>query len=119
MKLKNTSVRSVAVRFVCLFAFNFVTWSQTTAPAPARSAEQRFSEAKQALGSGKLKQGLDLLKELENEGHKLQGLSFQLGTAHYKAGEYSQATPYLRQAIEEEPANKEAVQLLGLSLFRI
>jgi tetratricopeptide (TPR) repeat protein len=119
MRLKNTRFKSRALGLACLFVFNFAVWSQTTVPASARSAEQRFSAAKQALESGKVKHALDLLKGLENEGNKLQGLSFQLGTAYYKAGEYSQATPYLRRATEEEPANKEAVQLLGLSLFRI
>jgi tetratricopeptide (TPR) repeat protein len=112
------SFNSILITYVALLSSFCWTEQRPAAPTP-QPASQRLAQAKQLLEAGKIKESLGLLKQLETEGATVAGLSFQLGAAHYKAGEHGQAAPYLRRALTEEPANKEAVQLLGLSLFRI
>ena len=105
---------------LCLFGLSHIVRAQTAAkPRVTAGPEARFLEAKQLLNAGKIQEGIAILKALDSEGQRLQGLSAQLGTAYYRAGEHNQAAPYLRRAMEEDPANKEVVQLLGLSLFRL
>jgi tetratricopeptide (TPR) repeat protein len=111
------SLKSILLAGALLSSYG---WAQQKPAVPApKNAGQRLAQAEQLLQAGKTAESLALLKQLETEGGKVTGLSFQLGAAYYKAGEHSQAVPYLRSAMAEEPTNKEAVQLLGLSLFRI
>ena len=44
-------------------------------------------------------------------------LSRELGTAYYQKGDYIKAVDSFKQALIEEPGNKEATQLLGLSYY--
>ena len=44
-------------------------------------------------------------------------MSHELGTVYYKKGDYLKAADYLKQAVAEDPNDKEAVQLLGLSYY--
>ena len=48
---------------------------------------------------------------------KPAGLSHELGTAYYKKGDYMKAADNLKQALADDPNDKEAVQLLGLSYY--
>jgi tetratricopeptide (TPR) repeat protein len=47
----------------------------------------------------------------------MKGLSFELGTAYYKKADYIKAIDPLKRAVAEDPENKEAIQLLGLSYY--
>jgi len=47
----------------------------------------------------------------------LKGLSSELGTAYYQKGDYIKAIGELKKALAEDPENKEAIQLLGLSYY--
>src|SRR5207248_9487936 len=41
----------------------------------------------------------------------------ELGTAYYKKGDYTKAVQSLKAAVKEDPQDKEATQLLGLSYY--
>jgi tetratricopeptide (TPR) repeat protein len=116
MSSSSSWLKSLIVAYLCLSGS---VWAQPAAKDLPRTPEQRLNEAKQLLDAGQVKDGLARLKALETEGRKPAGLSAQIGIGYYKAEAYNQAAPYLRRAIEEAPDNKEAIQLLGLSLFRI
>ena len=47
-----------------------------------------------------------------------KGLRLELGTAYYKKSDFPNAIEYLKKASGRRPANREAVQLLGMSYYR-
>jgi tetratricopeptide (TPR) repeat protein len=47
----------------------------------------------------------------------MKGLSFELGTAYYQKADYIKAIDPLKRTLAEDPENKEAIQLLGLSYY--
>src|SRR6266852_4464397 len=57
------------------------------------------------------------LSDLAAKRPGLKGLSFELGTAFYQKGDYIKAIDSLKKALVEDPENKEAIQLLGLSYY--
>src|SRR5882672_7419456 len=73
--------------------------------------------ARQLLDHGKIDEGMVVLKELSARQPGLKGLAHAWGVAYYKKSNYSQAVPYLQEALKESPNDKEAVQLLGLSYY--
>ena len=46
-----------------------------------------------------------------------KGLSHELGIAYYRKGDYVHAIESLKQALQSDPADNEATQLLGLSYY--
>ncbi len=57
------------------------------------------------------------LQPLAARSPKPAGVSHELGTVYYKKGDYLKAADSLKQAVAEDPNDKEAVQLLGLSYY--
>jgi len=111
-------------------AFLFLTycafaWSQTQSlpsmpePGPARQSASapEFAEARLLMEQGKYDEAVSQLKELEAKNPGLKGLSHELGAAYYKKGEYLKAAEHLKQALQEDSSDNEAVQLLGLSYY--
>jgi tetratricopeptide (TPR) repeat protein len=47
----------------------------------------------------------------------MKGLAHELGVAYYRSGDYLKAMSFLKQAISQDPGDKEAVQLLGLTNY--
>lgn len=54
---------------------------------------------------------------MESHSPSAKGLALELGTAYYKKSDYANAIQYLKRANAENPADREAVQLLGMSYF--
>lgn len=84
------------------------------APSPQTPAS-KFDAARRLMQEGKYDEALSQLQALGTQNPKLAGLSHEMGAACYKKGDYLKATGYLKQALEENPKDSEAVQLLGLS----
>jgi tetratricopeptide (TPR) repeat protein len=57
------------------------------------------------------------LQNMATQPPKPAGLSHELGVAYYKKGEYLEAADSFKQALVEDPNDKEAVQLLGISYY--
>jgi tetratricopeptide (TPR) repeat protein len=87
--------------------------SQNAADAQAA----QFNEARRLLQVGRFDEALSVLHELEQKQPGLKGLSHELGAAYYRKGDYANAIASLKKAIEENGADSEAVQLLGLSYY--
>ena len=122
---KRVSLAFLALRLLIALALSPMCWSQSP-PPPASpnqkevaSAQQELATAKSLSDSGKVDEALVILRKLENANSELPGLNGELGKALYRKEEYGQAVPYFRHAIDENSSDKESVQLLGLSLFRI
>jgi tetratricopeptide (TPR) repeat protein len=85
-----------------------------TQPAPSASD---FAEVRQLSGSGRYDDALAKLRELQAKDASVKGLDREFGTVYYKKGDYLQAISSLKKAIEVDPSDNEAVQLLGLSNY--
>ena len=88
-------------------------------PTPAANQDDSavLAHARQLLDQGKTDEGIALLKELSARQPDLKGLAHEWGVAYYKKSEFSQAAPFLLKALDQNPDDKEAIQLLGLSYF--
>ena len=89
------------------------------AQVEAPSASLDLTQAKQLLEQGKVSDAIDALRQLQQTAPQIKGLQHLLGVAYYRQGDYVQAAPALARAIEQDPDDREAVQLRGLSLFHL
>jgi tetratricopeptide (TPR) repeat protein len=116
------------IRFTILTCFSGVfIIAQTPAPKPAPSSSAQaqptadtnadFAEARRLAQQGKYDQAIDKLQALAAKTPPPAGVSHELGLAYYKKTDYLKAAEYLKQATAENPNDKEAVQLLGLSYY--
>jgi tetratricopeptide (TPR) repeat protein len=79
--------------------------------------DSELSRAQLLIRQGKYDDALAELQELAAKKPYLKGVFHELGTAYYKKGDYAKAIDYLKKAIQEDQADNEAVQLLGLSYY--
>jgi tetratricopeptide (TPR) repeat protein len=86
--------------------------SQASSPAPSE-----FAEAQKLMQQGKVDEAIAELQTLEAHEPAAHGLALEMGTAYYKKSDFPKAIEYLRKATSADPANGEAMQLLGLSYY--
>lgn len=96
-------------------------------PSPEKPATQAaqsstaqpadFADAQKLMQQGKLDDAIAALQAIESSAPATKGLAFELGTAYYKKSDFPKAIDYLKKATAEDPANSEAIQLLGLSYY--
>ncbi|HZD31791.1 MAG TPA: tetratricopeptide repeat protein [Candidatus Angelobacter sp.] len=85
--------------------------SQTATPA------SEFTQANRLAQQGKYDDAIALLEGMAAQTPKPAGLSHEIGSTYYKKGDYLKAADALKKAVAEDPKDKEAVQLLGLSYY--
>ena len=109
-----------------LFLFSTLSPAQTPAqPAPPSAPQitkpgvptSDFAAARKLSQQGKYDEAIALLQPMAGLTPKPAGLSHELGTVYYKKGDYLKAAESLKQSVAEDPNDKEAVQLLGLSYY--
>src|SRR5450755_4493710 len=125
------AVRPFFVFRLVLFAIFLLTFSlmglaqQTalnevpSAPVPQASsvASSDFAEARKLTQQGKVDDAIAELQALEARDPAAKGLALEMGTAYYKKSDFPKAIEYLKKATVADPANGEAMQLLGLSYY--
>jgi tetratricopeptide (TPR) repeat protein len=88
------------------------------ATSTAAGGEQGgFADARRLSQIGKYDEAIAQLLELQGKNPVLPGLQRELGVAYYKKADYANAAKYLAGALEENPPDQEATQLLGLSYY--
>ena len=89
------------------------------APKPKQtlSPESALSEARHLSQEGKFDKAIAQLEALAANEPDLKGLSHELGVVYYKKADYLKAVASLKKALEEDPGDNEAVQLMGLSYY--
>ena len=96
--------------------------SSSTASRPSQSLQSESANpdvavVRKLLQQGKYDDAIAELQDIKIKNPRLRWLSRELGAANYAKGDYVKATEFLRQAIEEDPNDNEAIQLLGLSYY--
>ena len=84
---------------------------------PSRASAVSFEEVHRLTELGKFDEALAALAEVAKADPQAKDLSHEFGVTYYRKGDYLNATTYLKRAAEENPADGEAVQLTGLSLY--
>ena len=97
---------------VALLVTNAALAQQPTKP-------QQLPEIQQLLSRGQLKEAEAKLTELSTQHPEPPGTERLLGTIHYQRSEFAAADTTLARAIAQDPADLEAVQLRGVSLYRM
>jgi len=92
------------------------------APSPpavqaSSSTPAEFAEARKLMQQGKVDEAIAELQPIESRDPATKGLTLEMGTAYYKKSDYPKAIEYLKKATAADPANSEAIQLLGLSYY--
>jgi len=89
------------------------------APGPqapsSTSSSPEFAEARKLMQQGKVDEAIAQLQALETRDPNEKGLALEIGAAYYKKSDFPKAIEYLKKATAADPANSEAIQLLGLS----
>jgi tetratricopeptide (TPR) repeat protein len=117
-----------SIKWLLVFLLAGCTWlpAQTTAsstppPTPqapkAPTGDSDFAAARKLSQQGKYDEAIALLQPMAGLTPKPAGLAHELGTVYYKKGDYLKAADHLKQSVAEDPNDKEAVQLLGLSYY--
>jgi tetratricopeptide (TPR) repeat protein len=93
---------------------------QAPSPPPSQAspaASSDFAEARKLMQQGKLDEAIAGLQSLEARNPAAKGLALEMGSAYYKKSDFPKAIEYLKKATAADPANEEAIQLLGLSYY--
>jgi Flp pilus assembly protein TadD len=92
---------------------------QIDAPKPKQtiSPDKVFSDARRLSQRGKFDEAVAELEALGAKEPDLKGLAHELGVTYYKKSDFVKAAASLKRAVEENPGDNEAVQLLGLSYY--
>src|SRR6267143_1041912 len=79
--------------------------------------DSALSDARRLTQQGKFDEALAKLEALALKDPELKGLAHELGVTYYKKSDYLKATASFKKALEEDPGDNEAVQLMGLSYY--
>ncbi len=121
-KVKILSMKQVRVVLLLLLFGVFLclqSWAQNSPSDPAQSGSpsEEFAQARQLLQQGKYDDAIAELQQLSVAQPALKGLTHELGTAYYRKGDYIRAIGSFKQALQQDSADSEATQLLGMSYY--
>ena len=101
---------------LCLFAWSQAGPSSQDQPTlPSAPSDSAFASPRKLLQQGKNEEAIAELNRMRSSDPPLRGVSHELGIAYYKSGDYLKAIDSLKAAIQEDPNDTEATQMLGLS----
>jgi tetratricopeptide (TPR) repeat protein len=89
----------------------------TPKPKETVSPEAALRDARRLSEQGKFDEALGKLEALTLKEPELKGLAHELGVTYYKKSDYLKAVASFKKALEEDPGDNEAVQLMGLSYY--
>ncbi|HKW32153.1 MAG TPA: tetratricopeptide repeat protein [Candidatus Acidoferrum sp.] len=96
-----------------------VSTQQVVAPQPKQtiSPDAAFAEARRLAQQGKFDEAIGQLEALAAKQPDAKGLAHELGVVYYKKSDYLKAVANFKKALDENPGDSEAIQLLGLSYY--
>jgi len=92
---------------------------QDAAPsgAGAGARDPSIEQATRLIQQGKNDEALKLLEGIAAAEPSRRGVVREIGIAYYRKSDYLKAAANFKKALEEDPADDEAVQLMGLSYY--
>ena len=84
---------------------------------PDASQDPAFAEARRLSQGGKFDEAIAKLEVLALKDPELKELAHELGVTYYKKSDYLKAVASFKKALEENPGDNEAIQLMGLSYY--
>jgi tetratricopeptide (TPR) repeat protein len=119
--------------FRCLLAGVLAVWAVLQAqPQPVQDASKQdagtksslsapgegsFEQATRLMQQGKNEEALALLESVAAAEPARRGVLRQIGIANYRKGDFVKAAANFKKALDEDPGDNEAVQLMGLSYY--
>ncbi len=100
---------SLALVLLCLLALGF--------DAVAQQQDEGLAAARSLIQQNKNDEAIAQLKALAARRPGMRGINHELGVAYYRKGEYLEAAKYLAHGWQENPEDRDAAQLLGLSYY--
>jgi tetratricopeptide (TPR) repeat protein len=91
--------------------------TQSAAGAEAASRDASLEQARLLMKQGKNDEALKLLESIEAAEPARRGIAREIGIAQYKNGDFLKAAASFKKALEEDPGDNEATQLMGLSFY--
>jgi len=85
--------------------------------APAVPPDASVAQATLLIQQGKHDAALTLLESIAAADPARRGVARQIGIAYYRKNDFMKAAANFKKALEEDPGDNEAVQLLGLSYY--
>ncbi|HZP16837.1 MAG TPA: tetratricopeptide repeat protein [Terriglobales bacterium] len=86
-------------------------------PAWAQAPASDFAHARQLVQQGKYDDAIAELQQLAATHPEVKGVAHELGMAYYKKSDYVHAAEEFQTALQQNPTDNEAIQLLGLSYY--
>jgi tetratricopeptide (TPR) repeat protein len=121
---------SVPISFLLVGASliaNGRAYSLQIAPASAhtqssnspKGLQEEFEQAKRLIDDGKLDEAIQILTKLRLEKSKPKEVEHELGLAYYRKGDFADAQSAFANALDENPEDREVIQLRGLTLYQL
>ena len=85
--------------------------------APAMPPDASLGQATLLIQQGKHDAALTLLESIAAADPARRGVARQIGIVYYRKSDFLKAATSFKKALEEEPGDNEAIQLLGLSYY--
>jgi tetratricopeptide (TPR) repeat protein len=109
------------MRLPLIAAWLFISallFAQTPAtPTNDQGSTDPFVQPRRLMQTGKYDEAIAELQELLQRVPRTKGVSRELGIAYYRKNDYGKAIESFKQAVAEDAADNEAVQLLGISYY--
>jgi len=110
----------MVIRFIALLFFCFCLWgSQLHAQASSPTVSSGWQDVRALIDSGNYDDAIATIQNLERSDPSAKGIEHELGIAYYRKGDFAHAENAFGRAMAEDPQDREAVQLRGLSLFQL
>ena len=110
----------MAARLACTLSPNGEATTQASeGPQPKQTGPPAavYAEAQRLSQLGKFDDAIAQLDALAATQPDAKGLLHEMGIVYYKKSDYIKAAAQFKKAIEEDPGDSEAIQLLGLSYY--
>jgi tetratricopeptide (TPR) repeat protein len=132
--LSRSPIRAITLSLACLLA---ICSGSNAQPEPATNASEQdamrqeaglqggssasrdgsFEQATRLMQQGKNDEALALLESIAAAEPARRGVVRQIGIANYRKGDFLKAAASFKKALDEDPGDNEAVQLMGLSYY--
>jgi tetratricopeptide (TPR) repeat protein len=111
-------MQRLSIPAILLFAAVQFSFAQNTPPAADAAQAPTFESAQDLAGRGRLDQAMAMLDQLGAQNPEPPGVERLRGLIFYQREQLSQAIEAFTKAVKQDPADRESMEMHGVSLFR-